>query len=114
MESLQLARITLTPHTLAFFLLSVIHCVAQGLTVAFLYSEDASSSAFVNSILDAAHVPNNEVARLYRQGDDLTLRLCTAAPVGDVFKDCETIWSTESGPENSTVVPRFLSVRPIL
>ncbi|TFK92896.1 hypothetical protein K466DRAFT_181277 [Polyporus arcularius HHB13444] len=103
-----LARITLTPHTLAFFLLSVIHCVAQGLTAAFIYSEDASSFSFINSILHTAEVPNNEVARLYRSGGSLTLKLCTAAPIGDVYKDCETIWSTDMVVANATLVPRFL------
>ncbi|KAI0370917.1 hypothetical protein BV20DRAFT_1070920 [Pilatotrama ljubarskyi] len=89
-----LARITLTPHTLAFFLLSVIHCLAQGLTAAFVYSEDVSTFAFVNNILHTAQVPRNEVARLFRHGDDLTLKLCTAAPIGDVYKECITIWDT--------------------
>ncbi|RPD60844.1 hypothetical protein L227DRAFT_575013 [Lentinus tigrinus ALCF2SS1-6] len=103
-----LARITLTPHTLAFFLLSVIHCVAQGLTAAFIYSEDASSFSFVDSILRTAEVPNNEVARLFRSGGSLTLRLCTAAPIGNVYGDCETIWATDMEGGNETLVPRFL------
>ncbi|KAI8972601.1 hypothetical protein BD414DRAFT_517928 [Trametes punicea] len=104
-----LARITLTPHTLAFFLLSVIHCLAQGLTAAFVYSEDASAFAFVNSVLHTAQVPRNEVARLYRSGDDLTLKMCTAAPVGNVYKDCTTIWDTGMAANaTENVVARFL------
>ncbi|KAH9916270.1 uncharacterized protein BXZ73DRAFT_105899 [Epithele typhae] len=107
-----LARITLTHHTLAFFLLSVIHCLAQGLTAAFLYSEDASSSAFINTVISTAKVPPNEVARLFRNGDDLTLKMCTAAPVGDVYKSCETLWSTDMGASNSSLAGRFLSEQP--
>ncbi|TBU56155.1 hypothetical protein BD310DRAFT_932019 [Dichomitus squalens] len=106
-----LARITLTPHTLAFFLLSVIHCVAQGLTAAFIYSEDASSFKFVNDVVRTADVPNNEVARLFRNGDNLELRLCTAVPIGTVFKDCETIYTTDphvSYNVSGSLVTRFL------
>ncbi|KAI9068839.1 hypothetical protein FKP32DRAFT_1663573 [Trametes sanguinea] len=104
-----LARITLTPHTLAFFLLSVIHCLAQGLTAAFIYSEDASTFAFVDNVLHTAQVPRNEVARLFRSGDDLTLKLCTAAPIGDVYKDCTTIWDTAMAANVSEdVTARFL------
>lgn len=107
----QLARITLTPHTLAFFLLSVIHCLAQGLTAAFLYSEDASTSAFVYNILHTAEVPRNEVARLFRHGDDLTLKLCTAAPIGDVYKECTIIWDTSMTLNTTgTLVSRFADV----
>ncbi|KAI0752121.1 hypothetical protein C8Q74DRAFT_1373907 [Fomes fomentarius] len=107
-----LTRITLTPHTLAFFLLSVVHCVAQGLTAAFVYSEDASSYAFINSVVRTADVPKNEVARLFRSGTNLTLKLCTAAPIGDrLNKDCETVWSTTTdvGQTDADLVPRFLS-----
>ncbi|KAI0668913.1 hypothetical protein C8Q78DRAFT_1080788 [Trametes maxima] len=115
-----LARITLTPHTLSFFLLSVIHCLAQGMTAAFVYSEDASTFAFVDNILRTAEVPRNEVARLFRDGEDLTLKLCTAAPIGDVYKDCMTIWDTkEVVSKTDYLVPRFLEElesrdRPIL
>ncbi|KAL1939002.1 hypothetical protein VTO73DRAFT_11155 [Trametes versicolor] len=110
-----LARITLTPHTLAFFLLSVIHCLAQGLTAAFLYSEDASTSAFVFNILHTAQVPRNEVARLFRHGDDLTLKLCTAAPIGDVYKDCTTIWDTSMTLNTTgTFVPRFADAEDLV
>ncbi|KAH9887072.1 hypothetical protein C8Q73DRAFT_795096 [Cubamyces lactineus] len=106
-----LARITLTPHTLAFFLLSVIHCLAQGLTAAFVYSEDASTFAFVNNVLHTAEVPRNEVARLFRSGDDLTLKLCTAAPIGNVYKECMTIWDTGMVVNTTaSVVPRFVEL----
>ncbi|KAI0742633.1 hypothetical protein C8Q80DRAFT_1221115 [Daedaleopsis nitida] len=104
-----LARITLTPHTLAFFLLSVIHCVAQGLTAAFVYSEDASSFKFMNDMVQTAQVPKNEVARLWRSGNNLTLKLCTAAPIEKaVYDDCETVWSSV-GDADATLVPRFLA-----
>ncbi|KAI0351673.1 hypothetical protein OH77DRAFT_1524004 [Trametes cingulata] len=107
-----LARITLTPHTLAFFLLSVIHCLAQGLTAAFVYSEDASTFAFVDNILHTAQVPRNEVARLFRSGDDLTLKLCTAAPIGDVYKECTTIWDTSMTMNaTGTLTPRFFDTK---
>ena len=107
----QLARITLTPHTLAFFLLSVIHCLAQGLTAAFVYSEDASTFTFVNNVLHTAEVPRNEVARLFRSGDDLTLKLCTAAPIGNVYKECMTIWETGMAVNTTiSVVPRFVEL----
>lgn len=108
----QLARITLTPHTLAFFLISVIHCVAQGLTAAFIYSEDASSFKFVNDVVYTSDVPNNEVARLFRVGNNLELRLCTAIPLGTVFKDCETIYTTDPNANyNVSLAPveRFLA-----
>ncbi|OSD03730.1 hypothetical protein PYCCODRAFT_1466642 [Trametes coccinea BRFM310] len=109
-----LARITLTPHTLAFFLLSVIHCLAQGLTAAFIYSEDASTFAFVNNVLHTAQVPRNEVARLFRSGDDLTLKLCTAAPIGDVYKDCTTIWDTGMASNvTESVAARFMQEREL-
>ncbi|KAI0772470.1 hypothetical protein BD413DRAFT_612613 [Trametes elegans] len=100
-----LARITLTPHTLAFFLLSVIHCLAQGLTAAFIYSEDVSTFRFVDDILHTAQVPRNEVARLYRAGEDLTLRLCTAAPIGDVYDDCITIWESNATTTEALSIP---------
>ncbi|CDO70429.1 hypothetical protein BN946_scf184999.g70 [Trametes cinnabarina] len=108
----QLARITLTPHTLAFFLLSVIHCLAQGLTATFIYSEDASTFAFVSSVLRTADVPRNEVARLFRSGDKLVLKMCTAAPIGNVYKDCTTIWDTGTAL-NATedVAARFIEER---
>ncbi|KAI0830096.1 hypothetical protein BC628DRAFT_1313796 [Trametes gibbosa] len=111
----KLARITLTPHTLAFFLLSIIHCIAQGLTAAFLYSEDAGTSAFVNSILHIAEVPRNEVARLFRDGDNLTLKLCTAAPIGDVYKDCTTIWETGMTVNGTGMfVPRTVALEDLV
>ncbi|KAH9850094.1 hypothetical protein C2E23DRAFT_870296 [Lenzites betulinus] len=105
-------RITLTPHTLAFFLLSVIHCLAQGLTATFIYTEDANTFGFVNNILRTAEVPRNEVARLFRDGDRLDLELCTAAPVGDVYKECATIWETGMAVNatGATYVPRALPI----
>lgn len=109
---LQLARITLNPHTLAFFLISVIHCVAQGLTAAFIYSEDASSFKFVDDVVHTADVPDNEVARLFRVGNNLDLRLCTAIPLGTVFKDCETVYTTDPNTNFNVswaLVERFLA-----
>ncbi|KAI1790896.1 hypothetical protein LXA43DRAFT_1144440 [Ganoderma leucocontextum] len=107
-----LARITLTPHTLAFFLISVIHCVAQGLTAAFIYSEDASSFKFIDDVVYTADVPNNEVARLFRVGNNFDLKLCTAIPLGTVFKDCETVYTTDPNANynvTGALVERFLS-----
>ncbi|PIL26085.1 hypothetical protein GSI_11839 [Ganoderma sinense ZZ0214-1] len=107
-----LARITLTPHTLAFFLISVIHCVAQGLTAAFIYSEDASSFKFVDDVVRTADVPDNEVARLFRVGNNLDLKLCTAIPLGSVFKDCETVYTTDPNANLNVswaLVERFLA-----
>ena len=111
-----MTRITLTPHTLAFFLLSIIHCLAQGLTAAFVYSEDASSFDFVDKVIRTAQVPPNEVARLFRSGTNLTLKLCTAAPIGDnVYRDCETVWSTvDEVGTGADLVPRFLSVSSLV
>ena len=58
-----------------------------------------------------ADVPNNEVARLFRSGDNLELRLCTAVPIGTVFKDCETIYTTDPDANYNapgSLVTRFL------
>ncbi|OBZ75026.1 hypothetical protein A0H81_05299 [Grifola frondosa] len=117
------ARITLTPFTLAFFLLSFVHCIAQGLTAALLHSEDADAFAFVTDILHAAQVPPNEVPRLYRTNGNLVLKLCTAIPLGDVSDQCITIYDTSSSYEyNASVsarcwdldVVRDLSTRSML
>lgn len=81
-----------------------------------MYSEDASSYAFINSVVRTADVPKNEVARLFRSGTNLTLKLCTAAPIGDrLNKDCETVWSTTTDvvQTDADLVPRFLSVSAV-
>ena len=90
----------------------MIHCVAQGLTAAFIYSEDASSFKFVNDVVHTADVPNNEVARLFRVGNNLDLRLCTAIPLGTVFKDCETLYTTDPNANYNVswaLVERYLA-----
>ncbi|KAH9856276.1 hypothetical protein C2E23DRAFT_511714 [Lenzites betulinus] len=105
-------RITRNPHTLAFLLISLIHCLAQGFVATFLYTEDASASGFMNDILHTAEVPRNEVALLFRDKNHFDLQMCTAIPVADGHKNCTTLWETGMAVNatSATVAPRALSI----
>ncbi|KAH9948515.1 hypothetical protein B0H21DRAFT_820997 [Amylocystis lapponica] len=84
-------RITLTPFTTAFFLLSLVSCVVQCTLQGVLHSIDAEAAALLSRIVEIAQVPQDELAWLTRTTGGYDLRLCKDLPIGDSADSCRTV-----------------------
>jgi len=104
-------RITLTHFTLAFFLVSLVSCVAQGALQAVLHSIDEDAANAVSQIVNAARVPADEQLSLTQVGDELVLKLCSDTPLGNTADFCWTVYQTGQDGGNSTLTTRFWEAR---
>lgn len=89
-------RVTLTRYTIAFFLLGVTHCLAQGMMQAFLFSADDQADSLVSSIIEQANATSfqKEFAWLTRPNGGYQLSLCSHVPTGDNSGSCEVVFPT--------------------
>jgi hypothetical protein len=85
-------RITLTRVTAAFFLFSFIHCFAQGIIQAFLFSVDSERSTLISTILQSAQVPQHEFAWLTGGDHKYRLQLCKDITFGLIPYPCVTVY----------------------
>jgi hypothetical protein len=89
---MQFLRITLTRVTAAFFLFSFIHCFAQGIIQAFLFSVDSERSTLISTILQSAQVPQHEFAWLTGGDHKYRLQLCKDITFGLIPYPCVTVY----------------------
>ncbi|EMD35052.1 hypothetical protein CERSUDRAFT_85786 [Gelatoporia subvermispora B] len=85
------ARITLTPTTVAFLILSLVTCVALALIQAVLYYTDENAASLALGVLHEAQIPTNQVAWVTGPNSHPTLRLCTSIPYGNQ-NACTTVF----------------------
>jgi len=85
-------RITLTRVTAAFFLFSFIHCFAQGIIQAYLYTVDTKYGAQTFFVLDHADLPPNQFVWL----TGTHLQLCDDVPYDQPRNVCTTIFDTSN------------------
>jgi hypothetical protein len=90
-------RITLTRVTAVFFLFSLLHCFAQGILQAFLYTLDSQYDNLVTNILQTAHVPNGDLAWITNTREGYKLRLCYDIPLVVSPLPCVTIFESGQG-----------------
>jgi len=96
-------RITVDKTTVIFFLFTFLHCFAQGIIQAVLYSADYDEQSLTASILSEGQVPTDKTFPwLTRQGEDFTLQLCSSIPISKNQPVCQTIFETGN---NSMPIP---------
>ncbi|KAH9915317.1 uncharacterized protein B0H18DRAFT_1124975 [Fomitopsis serialis] len=93
-------RIVLTRFGVAFILLTLIHCFAQGAIQASLYVGDARALSLLENIVRTADLPASSISWLQRHGSgNYTLSLCTNLPIAEGgTESCVTVY--QSGAED--------------
>ncbi|KAJ7058120.1 hypothetical protein C8F01DRAFT_308126 [Mycena amicta] len=86
------AQITLNRVTVAFFLFSLVHCLAQGLLQAFLYSLDTQFASIVSDIVHSAEIPARNMTFLEGSSHNYILNLCDDIPHGQSRNPCTVIF----------------------
>ncbi|OCH91309.1 hypothetical protein OBBRIDRAFT_753300 [Obba rivulosa] len=95
-------RITLSPTTIAFLILSLTSCIAQASIQSVLYWTDANAASTARGITHEAQVPTNVVAWVNGPNDDLTLQLCGVIPYDDFnHTSCTPIFPVTSATSSS-------------
>ncbi|TRM67554.1 hypothetical protein BD626DRAFT_564481 [Schizophyllum amplum] len=87
------AHIALNRTTRAFFALSVIYCIAQGVLQAFMYALDGEYAALAGGVTKAAGMPPRNVTDLHGSPGALRLEMCSdlPGPCEDIFRSGETL-----------------------
>ncbi|KAK7029817.1 hypothetical protein R3P38DRAFT_881465 [Favolaschia claudopus] len=91
------AAITLSRVTIAFFLFSLIHCFAQGIIQALLYSVDSEFEGVVTQIVQAAKIPLQNLTLLQGSPNHWTLSMCDDIPHGQPRYPCSVIFQSGVG-----------------
>lgn len=92
-------------HSNDLFIISVVHCLAQGIIQSFLFSVDNEYSALLSGIVKAAEVPSDVIPNLMGDLGHYTLQVCNDIPHGQPVNPCITVF--KSGQGNFSVTPGF-------
>ena len=86
----------MTRFGVAFIILTVLHCFAQGAFQASLYVGDARTTSLLDRIIHAADLPASGISWLQDQGKgNYTLKFCTNVPIAtEGSKSCTTVYET--------------------
>lgn len=85
-------QVVLTKVTAAFFVFSLLLCFSQGIINAVLFSIDSEYETVVHGVVNAAALPQPEIADLRGTLGSLTLRVCDDIPYyGRADKHCITV-----------------------
>ncbi|KAJ6482872.1 hypothetical protein C8R47DRAFT_574998 [Mycena vitilis] len=91
------AHITLNRVTVAFFLFSFIHCFAQGVIQAFIFSLDSEFAGLVTNIVKTANIPLQNMTYL---DSNNVLRMCNNIPYGQQPDPCFVLLKPGVGGRN--------------
>lgn len=87
-------QVTLNRVTVAFFLVSVVHCFAQGITQSFLFSIDSQYAGLLTDIVHAAEIPLRNMTFLEGSSHRYTLRMCDNFPHGQSPYPCTVVFQS--------------------
>ncbi|KAJ7886326.1 hypothetical protein B0H13DRAFT_2342871 [Mycena leptocephala] len=88
------AHITLNWVTVAFFLLSLVHCCAQGIIQSFLFSLDSKFANLVTKVVHEAGIPTRNLTFLEGSSNHYTLRMCNDIPNGQKRYPCTIVFQS--------------------
>ncbi|TFY63913.1 hypothetical protein EVJ58_g2954 [Rhodofomes roseus] len=99
-------RIVLTRFGVAFILLTLVHCFAQGALQVSLFVGDARASSLLDDIIYAADLPPSGISWLQKPGPgNYTLSFCTNLPIAENgAESCVTVYQTGAQDWNDAVV----------
>ncbi|KAI0072174.1 hypothetical protein K474DRAFT_1729343 [Panus rudis PR-1116 ss-1] len=98
-------RVLLTRFAFAFILLNVVHCLAQGILLAFLFTTDRAASDLVAKVLTAADVPRTNIVWHHRDHGRDSLQLCREIPWENPDENCITLFDVNSGTSGNWTAP---------
>ncbi|KAJ7442139.1 hypothetical protein B0H11DRAFT_495803 [Mycena galericulata] len=98
------AQITLNRVTVAFFLFSFIHCIAQGLVHSFNFQIDSQFAGMVTGIVRTAEIPFKNITYLEGSSGRYTLRMCNDIPYAQSPDPCMVIFQSSADAQNGSDV----------
>ncbi|CAL1697872.1 unnamed protein product [Somion occarium] len=98
-------RIINTRFALTFFTLCLIHCLAQGLLLAFTFRIDRAATDLVTGILQTAEVPRTILPWHHRKNGQDTLKLCSQIPGTVSYDPCITVFGDAISSSANWTVP---------
>ncbi|THU79895.1 hypothetical protein K435DRAFT_516624 [Dendrothele bispora CBS 962.96] len=87
-------RIVRNPLTTTFFLVSLIHCIAQGIIQSLLFSLDVNYNSFTSTIINEAHVPQQNHTDLFVTPNSISLQMCNFIPHSNY--SCSIVFDSKS------------------
>ncbi|KAK7468409.1 hypothetical protein VKT23_002924 [Stygiomarasmius scandens] len=94
------ARITRNTFTTTFFIVILVHCIAQGIIQSLLLALDSKYNVLTNTIINAAQVPKANHTDLLVNSDYYRLQVCNFIPHND--QDCSIAFDTRDF-DNGTI-----------
>jgi hypothetical protein len=80
--------------TVAFFLLSLVHCCAQGIIQSFLFSLDSKFANLVTKVVHEAGIPTQNLTFLEGSSNHYTLSMCNDIPNGQKRNPCTVVFQS--------------------